>query len=641
MGKIEYADTKRPDAKRYADVPRKGWGLYYDSLYGYIPLPIVVRRAMDLPTVQRLRWLKQLSSASLIFPGANHTRFEHSVGVFHLATRAFDDLRNKAISEAKKEWPPLNHLHKLALQLAALFHDVGHGPWSHAFDMFCEAHPSYRECRHEIMTEKLISEGVGPYQDIPEFLDDLSKSLGDDILSPRCVADIAVGRVPRGNESYLFLSQMISSEYDVDRMDYLQRDALHTGIGMEVDIWETLHAFIIDPAGRIPSRPAIKFDADQTVCIEEPRKELLFFSISMGSQIHLADLDTGCIPAGIQHKFEDNQVLFSQSAAVSSEEAGRRWRITDGDRVYLLKKESDRLDVYHGSIWGIKISATAAPAVEALLTARDLAYRRVYYQKTHRCAVAMIVVALQDISTKIKSEDDKYKLALLSDEGFLNACEEEGTPFTKDIARRIRLRKIYEPLPFEIERAALDENANRKLADLIRPKTIEEYDNYLSKLDELARNLDLPEYSKVILDARPIPISKESEYIRKYFYDESTQESKSLKELLPHLEPAIEHRGKYIDQISKILVSLPFDFIDELVQEKKRQVTHDNSRLSPDLSQEQCKMFAADIFESKIRMIAVALLDILSIEESSLKLRFLEEFEEKLTQYLVWLLNSR
>ena len=87
----------------YVELPRAGWGLYYDPLYGYIPLPPEIRDALSCPSLNRLRHLKQLSTLDLIFPGATHTRFQHSVGVYYLATRAFDVLRNKSDSKEVPE----------------------------------------------------------------------------------------------------------------------------------------------------------------------------------------------------------------------------------------------------------------------------------------------------------------------------------------------------------------------------------------------------------------------------------------------------------------------------------------------------------------------------------------------------------
>ncbi len=232
----------------WPDYPRVGWGLYYDPLYGYVPLPPFIRQALDLPTMQRLRRIKQLSNVDLVFSGASHNRFEHSVGVYYLASLAFDALLIRRESEGHKDWPILGGVHKMALQLAALFHDVGHGPLSHVFELYCCRNPDFRKWRHENVSEELITRGKGEYSDIPAFINRLSAQLkarghpDSDFISPENIAAIALGHYLPTHPKYTFLSQIISSECDVDRMDYLRRDAFHLGLGVgSVDAWEIIH----------------------------------------------------------------------------------------------------------------------------------------------------------------------------------------------------------------------------------------------------------------------------------------------------------------------------------------------------------------------------------------------------------------
>jgi len=157
-------DYKRP--------PASGPGLYYDPVHGYIPLPPKIRRAIDLPSMERLRHVSQLSTVELVFPGATHNRLEHSIGVFHLTSMIIDTLTEKEREKAVRGQThlALSPAARLAVQLAALFHDVGHGPYSHVFELFCRRNPDYSHLDHHKATERLIAEGIGRYTDIPVFL---------------------------------------------------------------------------------------------------------------------------------------------------------------------------------------------------------------------------------------------------------------------------------------------------------------------------------------------------------------------------------------------------------------------------------------------------------------------------------------
>ncbi len=164
-----------------------------DSVHDYIPVEGVARALLDVPAVQRLRHIKQLSTVRLVYPSANHTRFEHSLGVYHLADRALGHL---GVEGTNAEY----------VRAAAMIHDVGHGPFSHNL-------------------EGLVHRRTGKLHDeIHDLIDDgeLGAVLRDNDLSPSRVADLVAGGGRFG--------QVVSGELDVDRMDYLVRDAHHTGV---------------------------------------------------------------------------------------------------------------------------------------------------------------------------------------------------------------------------------------------------------------------------------------------------------------------------------------------------------------------------------------------------------------------------
>ncbi|PSP64996.1 phosphohydrolase, partial [Halobacteriales archaeon QH_8_64_26] len=164
-----------------------------DSVHDYIEVSGVARDLLDTPALQRLRHITQLGTADYVYPAANHTRFEHSLGVYHLASEA---LAHLGIEGRQAE----------RVRAAAICHDVGHGPYSHCL-------------------EELIHRRTGKYHDdVADLLlkGQIAAVLAAHDLDPEKVADLVRGEGRLG--------QLISGELDVDRTDYLVRDAHHTGV---------------------------------------------------------------------------------------------------------------------------------------------------------------------------------------------------------------------------------------------------------------------------------------------------------------------------------------------------------------------------------------------------------------------------
>ncbi|MDQ2055109.1 HD domain-containing protein [Halobellus sp. H-GB7] len=164
-----------------------------DSVHDHIEVEGVAAALLDTEPVQRLRHIKQLGTVQLVYPSANHTRFEHSLGVYHLADRALDHLGIDGIQAER-------------LRAAALLHDVGHGPYSHNVENVTHRHTGkYHDDVHELLDEGTVG-----------------AVLRDHDLGPAHIADLVAGDAKYG--------QLVSGELDVDRMDYLVRDAHHTGV---------------------------------------------------------------------------------------------------------------------------------------------------------------------------------------------------------------------------------------------------------------------------------------------------------------------------------------------------------------------------------------------------------------------------
>lgn len=181
--------------------------------------------------VQRLRRIKQIGMTELVFPGANHSRFAHSLGVLHTARRFLEQFE-------RLEGRPLPVEQRAYLLAAALLHDVGHGPFSHAFE-----HVTGRP--HEAFTHAVIaSDQTEVHQRLRAFDRDMPRRLA-------LFFDEDADEGSRGGELPPYLAQVVSSQLDADRCDYLLRDSHATGTNYgDYDLTWMLAQLRPDPAGR-------------------------------------------------------------------------------------------------------------------------------------------------------------------------------------------------------------------------------------------------------------------------------------------------------------------------------------------------------------------------------------------------------
>jgi HD superfamily phosphohydrolase len=172
-----------------------------DPLWDNIRLDAAALAVLDTPPVQRLRYIRQLGHAFLVYPGATHTRFEHALGAYHLTCRALGSLADRG------ELDRVPEDERVAVRLAALLHDIGHYPFSHALEE--AGFPS-----HEAQGVSLLPEGE---------LGAVLRSIGGAGLADRIGALIR-GRSPSP------LQGLISGSLDLDKIDYLSRDARMCGV---------------------------------------------------------------------------------------------------------------------------------------------------------------------------------------------------------------------------------------------------------------------------------------------------------------------------------------------------------------------------------------------------------------------------
>ena len=180
-----------------------------DPVFGFLSIPNdLIFDVLQHPYVQRLSRIRQLGLSYLVYPGAMHSRFSHSLGAMHLMQEAINALRLKGVEITDEE--------STAAQIAILLHDIGHGPFSHVLE-----HTLVDGVTHEDIS-LLMMERIN---------EDLSNVHGDKVQSANEAKPLDMAIAIFKNEYHKhFLHQLISSQLDVDRMDYLCRDSFFTGV---------------------------------------------------------------------------------------------------------------------------------------------------------------------------------------------------------------------------------------------------------------------------------------------------------------------------------------------------------------------------------------------------------------------------
>ena len=218
--------------------PSRGWTtrrrgkVINDPVHGHMYFPGIVVDAIDTPQVQRLRELKQLGTSYYVFPGASHNRFEHSLGTAHLATNMFDALRTRAASDVRDA---LTGADRVAVQLAGLCHDLGHGPFSHVFDN--EFLPRRVAGWHAGDEPPWNHEAMGADM-FRWMVDDNGMDLDKGVIDRVCDL-ITSSNVESATPGTKFLWDIVANKrnsIDVDKFEYLLRDQHSTGVKGNVDV---------------------------------------------------------------------------------------------------------------------------------------------------------------------------------------------------------------------------------------------------------------------------------------------------------------------------------------------------------------------------------------------------------------------
>lgn len=220
-----------------------------DPVHGLVafetPEESIVPALLEAGEVQRLRRVRQMGLASLAYPGADHTRFSHAVGAAHVMTVLLRRLR--AIHEELPYWQRVTTERAREALAAALLHDVGHGPFSHLFE---EALPNARH--HEDWTRRVV---LDPSTDVHRILRRFDPQL------PGRVADLI-----QGKHELTFLARAVSGTFDVDRCDYLLRDAHATGVSYgRFDLDWLIRSLCLGKASEPDKAPPLAIDGSKGI----------------------------------------------------------------------------------------------------------------------------------------------------------------------------------------------------------------------------------------------------------------------------------------------------------------------------------------------------------------------------------------
>jgi HD superfamily phosphohydrolase len=337
-------------------MPKRYWGEIKDPVHGYVYITEQEKEIVDCFAVQRLRRLRQLAGSEYVYPGANHTRFEHSVGVMYLAGRVMENPNiSQCTSEEEAEM----------VKIAGLLHDVGHGPFSHVFEHLLdrELHKT-----HEDLTRWIVSTG--------ELKDTISKAGYD----PEEIGKLAVGTLHRSGKA--FLDQVISSAVDVDKLDFIVRDTYHTGAEYGfIDIFRLIHALDVLGENLAVDLGALSALESLIIARIESFKSIYFHRVGRAAQIMLATA----------------MEKANQELGLTSFKTPEEYLAMDDYTVWTMLKNCSKSS---GIIRNLERRKMLKCAYERTFYEKDAMVSNVFGRETHRRQLQVDIAGLAKVETE-------------------------------------------------------------------------------------------------------------------------------------------------------------------------------------------------------------------------------------------------
>jgi HD superfamily phosphohydrolase len=398
-----------------------------DPVHGLVtferPEEDIVVRLLEAREVQRLRRIRQLGLASLAYPGADHTRFSHALGAAFVMTRLLERLRT--IDGPLPYWQRVTTERAREALAAALLHDLGHGPFSHLFEQVLPG-----GLHHEGWTRRILLDSG---TDVHRILSELDPEL------PERVADLVVGK-----HELPYLARAVSGTFDVDRCDYLLRDAHATGVGYgRFDLDWLLRSLTFGVPAEPDAAPPLAIDGKKGIPAIE---SFLLARLFMFQQVYFHKTERSCewmltrildrartliadgtrlpgTPAGILALARDGECSLGEYLALDDPSlwvALSAWQaVSDPLLADLVQRLHARRLFKTYELFGEQ----AAPAgrLDALDTARDVARRAGFDPEVHVGLDVASTVALDDVVDPLTIVFPDGAVRALSDVSFLLA----------------------------------------------------------------------------------------------------------------------------------------------------------------------------------------------------------------------------
>lgn len=252
----------------------------YDPVWKNIPITQLEKDIIESDIFRRLKNIKQMSLASISFSGANHTRSEHSIGTMHVAyliASKIEKLKEHAESILKEKHNIKNGYNKTLqfIRIAALLHDLGHPPFSHAIEWVFERDPELypgKNYSHDDYTQKLIRKN----KELKQLLKD------EEISSPMNIANFLANKLDKIPKPIAILYPLLNGDLDFDKVDYIIRDNYHCGLPANIDIYSIMDSFRIrlqkSKQNELLTNIEIMFNPDKLFVVENlllSRKQLI------------------------------------------------------------------------------------------------------------------------------------------------------------------------------------------------------------------------------------------------------------------------------------------------------------------------------------------------------------------------------